>query len=103
MARILNSSDFDKEVSEGIVVVDFFATWCGPCKMLTPVFEELSAELDGKAKFAKVDIDESSDIAAKFQVVSVPTVKVFKDGKVVKTLVGFRPKEALLSEISDLM
>ena len=92
MAKILNSNDFDKEVAEGVVVVDFFATWCGPCKMLTPVFEELSVELNGKAKFVKVDIDESSEIASRF-----------KDGKVVKTLVGFRPKEALLSELSDLI
>ena len=99
MAKILNSNDFDKEVAEGVVVVDFFATWCGPCKMLTPVFEELSVELNGKAKFVKVDIDESSEIASRFQVVNVPTLKVFKDGKVVKTLVGFRPKEALLSEL----
>lgn len=103
MAKVLNSNDFDKEIAEGVVVVDFFATWCGPCKMLTPVFEELSAELQGKAKFAKVDIDQSPDIASKFQVVNVPTVKVFKDGQVAKTLVGFRPKEALLSEISDLI
>ena len=103
MAKILNSNDFDKEVAEGVVVVDFFATWCGPCKMLTPVFEELSVELNGKAKFVKVDIDESSEIASRFQVVNVPTLKVFKDGKVVKTLVGFRPKEAFLSELSDLI
>lgn len=103
MAKVLNSNDFDKEISEGVVVVDFFATWCGPCKMLTPVFEELSVELNGKAKFAKVDIDQSTDIATKFQVSSVPTLKVFKDGKVVKTLVGFRPKEALLSELSDVL
>ncbi|MDO4535918.1 MAG: thioredoxin [Clostridium perfringens] len=103
MAKVLNSNDFDKEISEGVVVVDFFATWCGPCKMLTPVFEELSSELEGKAKFAKVDIDQSIDIASKFQVVNVPTVKVFKNGEVVKTLVGFRPKEALLSELSDLI
>ena len=103
MAKVLNSNDFDKEVSEGVVVVDFFATWCGPCKMLTPVFEELSAELDGKAKFVKVDIDQSSDIASKLEVVNVPTLKVFKNGKVVRTLVGFRPKEALLSELSDLI
>jgi thioredoxin 1 len=71
--------------------------------MLTPVFEELSSELEGKAKFAKVDIDQSVDIASKFQVVNVPTLKVFKNGEVVKTLVGFRPKEALLSELSDLI
>ena len=103
MAKIINSSEFDKEVSQGVVVVDFFATWCGPCKMLTPVFEELSAELEGKAKFVKVDIDQSPDVASKFQVVNVPTLKVFKNGEVVKTLVGFRPKESLLSEISDLI
>lgn len=103
MAKIVNSNDFDKEVAEGVVVVDFFATWCGPCKMLTPVIEELSSELEGKVKFIKVDIDESSDLASRFQIVNVPTLKVLKDGEVLKTLIGFKPKEVLLSELSDLI
>lgn len=103
MAKIVNSNDFDKEVAEGVVVVDFFATWCGPCKMLTPVIEELSSELEGKVKFIKVDIDESSDLASRFQIVNVPTLKVLKKGEVLKTLIGFKPKEVLLSELSDLI
>lgn len=103
MAKIVNSNDFDKEVAEGVVVVDFFATWCGPCKMLTPVIEELSSELEGKVKFIKVDIDESSDLASRFQIVNVPTLKVLKDGEVLKTLIGFKPKEVLLSELSELI
>lgn len=103
MAKIVNSNDFDKEVAEGVVVVDFFATWCGPCKMLTPVIEELSSELEGKVKFIKVDIDESSDLASRFQIVNVPTLKVLKNGEVLKTLIGFKPKEVLLSELSDLI
>ena len=99
MANVLNNGNFDSEISNGVVVIDFFATWCGPCKMLAPVFDELSNEMNGKAKFFKVDIDESADLARKYFVSSVPTIMIFKDGKAVETMVGFIPKENLEAKI----
>ena len=80
MAKIINSQEFDNTIESGVVVVDFFATWCGPCKMLSPVIDELSGELEN-VNFVKVDIDQSMDLAQKFKIVSVPTLKVFKNGE----------------------
>mgnify|MGYP004559940405 FL=1 len=93
--KIINSDEFRAEISEGVVLVDFFATWCGPCKMLAPVLEELGEELPGKAKIVKVDIDQSMDLADEFRITSVPTMILFKNGKAVESLVGFLPKERI--------
>lgn len=98
MAKIINSQEFDNTIESGVVVVDFFATWCGPCKMLSPVIDELSGELEN-VNFVKVDIDQSMDLAQKFKIVSVPTLKVFKNGEEVDTLMGFIPKEVLKSKV----
>ena len=98
MAKIINSQEFDNTIESGVVVVDFFATWCGPCKMLSPVIDELSGELEN-VNFVKVDIDQSMDLAQKFKIVSVPTLKVFKNGEEVDTLMGFMPKEVLKSKV----
>ena len=98
MAKIINSQEFDNTIESGVVVVDFFATWCGPCKMLSPVIDELSGELEN-VNFVKVDIDQSMDLAKKFKIVSVPTLKVFKNGEEVDTLMGFMPKEVLKSKV----
>ena len=98
MAKISNSQEFDNTIESGVVVVDFFATWCGPCKMLSPVIDELSGELEN-VNFVKVDIDQSMDLAQKFKIVSVPTLKVFKNGEEVDTLMGFMPKEVLKSKV----
>ena len=100
MAKIVNTGSFRGAVEEnkGVVVVDFFATWCGPCKMLAPVFESVSEELND-AKFVKVDIDESLELAQKFGISTVPTMMIFKDGKVVDKLVGFMPKESLKAKV----
>ena len=99
MAKKVNSGDFKTEVLDhkGVVLVDFFATWCGPCKALTPIVDKLSDEMGGKVKIVKVDIDENSALATEYRVMSVPTMKLFKDGEVVETLVGLRPE----SEIRD--
>lgn len=96
MSRIINTEEFNVEVENAseTTVVDFFATWCGPCKMLAPVFDELSGDIDD-AKFLKVDIDKSLELARKFQVTTVPTVIVFKDGEEAERLVGFIPKQKL--------
>lgn len=100
MAKIVNTGNFRGAVedNQGVVVVDFFATWCGPCKMLAPVFESVSEELNN-AKFVKVDIDESLELAQKFGISTVPTMMIFKDGKVVDKLVGFMPKESLKAKV----
>ncbi len=94
----INSENFEKEVlnSEKPVLVDFFADWCGPCKMMAPIVEELATELDGKAKVGKINVDENSDIAVEYNVMSIPTLIVFKNGKEEKRLVGVRDKEELL-------
>ena len=103
MAQVINSEEFNNLVqhTEGIAVVDFFATWCGPCKMLAPVFQEVGNELDGKAKFYKIDIDASLDIARQFSVSTVPTIIIFRNGEPIERLVGFMPKENLLSKIRE--
>ena len=98
MAKIINSQEFDNTIESGVVVVDFFATWCGPCKMLSPVIDELSGELEN-VNFVKVDIEQSMDLVQKFKIVSVPTLKVFKNGEEVDTLMGFVPKEVLKSKV----
>ncbi|RXI98477.1 thioredoxin [Anaerobacillus alkaliphilus] len=94
---IVNVTDqtFTSETSEGVVLVDFWAPWCGPCKMIAPVLEELDAELGDKAKIVKIDVDENQETAGKFGVMSIPTLLVIKDGEVVDQVVGFQPKEAL--------
>ncbi|WP_062104473.1 thioredoxin [Bacillus niameyensis] len=86
---------FASEISEGVVLVDFWATWCGPCKMIAPVLEELDSDLNGKAKIVKLDVDENPDTAAKYGVMSIPTLILFKDGEQVDKTVGFQPKESL--------
>ena len=89
----LENENFDELIKDK-VVVDFYATWCGPCKMLGPVFEELSTEIND-IKFIKVDIDEHEDLCRKYKVMSVPTLIVFDKGKEVKRNIGFIPKDRL--------
>lgn len=103
MARELNNSEFQNEVlnSDGTVLVDFSATWCGPCKMLAPVIDELSTEMEGRAKVFKVDVDKSGDIAQKYKIMSVPTVIIFKNGTAVDKMVGFQPKEAFKNKLEQ--
>ncbi len=86
---------FSTEVENGLVLVDFWATWCGPCKMIAPVLEELDAEMSDKVKIVKVDVDANQATASEFGIMSIPTLVLFKDGKPVDKVVGFQPKEAL--------
>ena len=101
MIKVLGSSEFDTEVKDRVVIVDFYADWCGPCKMLAPVFQELAKDMDGTAKFVKVDVDNTQDIAARFQVSSIPTVAILKDGKEVDRIIGFMPKQAIEAKIKQ--
>ena len=91
----LNESNFSKETQTGVILVDFFAKWCGPCKMLAPVLEEVAGNLDGKAKIGKIDIDKEIKLATQFQVTSVPTLVLFKDGKEIDRIIGLRDAKAL--------
>ncbi|MFT8316199.1 MAG: thioredoxin [Clostridium sp.] len=104
MAKVINSREFKDEVlnsNNDVVLVDFFAEWCGPCKMLAPVVEELSIEMAGKAKVFKVDVDKIGDIAQKYGIMGVPTVMIFKNGTDVDKIVGFQPKEVLKSKVEQ--
>lgn len=99
---ILTKENFDNEVlnSDMPVIVDFWASWCGPCKMLAPVIEELAKDLEGRVKVGKVNVDEQNELAAKYQIMSIPTVLLFKNGAVAATSVGVRPKEQLLEALN---
>lgn len=89
------STDFENIILKGTVLVDFFATWCGPCKMLAPILEELAEEYREKITILKIDVDEFSPIASKFSVFSIPTLILFKDGEIVKKTVGFKDLDGL--------
>ncbi|MBR4619014.1 MAG: thioredoxin [Bacilli bacterium] len=96
MIKYLNDNDnFYEEIKQKVVIVDFYASWCGPCRMLNPILEEVDKELDD-IKILKVDVDEIRDISKKFGILSIPTLIVFKDGIVVEKKVGFSSKEDIL-------
>lgn len=99
MAEIVSSADFNAKVlqAQGPVLVDFFATWCGPCKMLAPTIDEVAKELAGKVTVYKLDIDQSPDVASRYGVMSVPTLIVFENGQVKNQTVGLQPKQSVLS------
>jgi len=91
----LTEETFEKEVEKGVTLVDFFADWCGPCRMLAPVLEKVAKDVQGSATIAKLDIDHAQKIASSFQVTSIPTLILFKEGKEVGRLVGLRDAEAV--------
>lgn len=94
---LINATDsnFESKVGNSIKLVDFWAAWCGPCKMIAPVLEDLAKDVEGKANIVKLDVDENQETAAKYEVMSIPTLIVFKDGEPVDKVVGFQPKEQL--------
>ncbi len=105
MAKQITSSEFKSEVLEASVpvLVDFFAVWCGPCKMVAPVLETISEELAGKAKIVKVDVDECNDLSVQYKILSVPTLLFFKDGQVVDQIIGAVPKNVMTEKLEALM
>ncbi|UZW16231.1 thioredoxin [Clostridium pasteurianum] len=105
MARIINTFEFQDEVlnKSGIVIVDFFATWCSSCKTLDPILDEISVYLKGKAKVLKLDVNKSPEIAQKYKVSGVPIMIFFRDGKAIDKIVGFQPKSVLRSKLQNLL
>ena len=95
----LTEKNFEEEVLnfDGKVLIDFWATWCGPCKMMAPVVEQIASEISGNVKVGKVDVDENSELAVKYGIMSIPTFIIFENGNPVKTLVGMQDKETLLN------
>lgn len=92
---VLNENNFDNTVANGLVLVDFWATWCGPCKMLAPTIDAIATEYKDRVVVGKVDVDENEAIARRFGIISIPTLFLFKDGEVVEKLVGYRLKTEL--------
>ena len=95
MVNVVGSDKWSEVEAQDVAVVDFNATWCGPCKMMAPVLEELSADYDGKVAFYAIDVDENPDLAQKFSVMSIPNLVLLKKGELVDSSVGFVPKEGL--------
>jgi thioredoxin 1 len=97
----LTDDNFKNEIAKGVTLVDFHAEWCGPCRMLAPVLDQIATEMKGKAAICKVDIDAAQKTAAEFQISSVPTLILFKNGKEVNRLVGLRNAEAVKSFVAS--
>ena len=103
--KTVTDSTFDSDVlaSDKPVLVDFWAEWCGPCKMVAPVLEEIASEHGDKITVAKVNIDENPEIARRYQIMSIPTMSVFSGGEVVRSIVGAKPKAALLRDLEGIL
>jgi thioredoxin 1 len=99
MTKVINEDNFQETVSTGVSLVDFYATWCGPCKSLAATIDELSNDFEGKAVIGKIDVDTNAEAASLFDIRGIPTVLVFKDGQVIDRLVGVHPK----SKYSELL
>ena len=101
----LNDSTFDEVIksSDQPVVVDFWAEWCGPCKMIAPILEEIAEEQGEAIKIAKLNVDEAPDVARRFEVMSIPTLILFKDGEIAKRMVGAKGKGQLLQELGEFL
>ena len=100
--KLLDSKNFDSFIKDDKVVVDFWAEWCGPCKMMSPIFEEAAVEMKGEAKFGSVDVDGNQETAQKFGVMSIPTLIFFRDGKQVERVTGVVDKEDLIKKVEEI-
>ncbi|KIM05349.1 MAG: thioredoxin [Sulfurovum sp. AS07-7] len=99
----LTNSNFEATIGEGVAMVDFWAPWCGPCRMIAPAIEELAGDFEGRAKICKVNTDEQQDIAVKFGIRSIPTILFFKDGVMVEQMVGAASKATFAQKIDALL
>ena len=99
--RIIKEDEFEDVLKQNkVVLVDFFANWCGPCRMLAPILEEVKAESNGKFEIVKVDVDESEKLARRFGILSIPTMIIFQDGSEAEKIIGLRDKDSILEAIS---
>ena len=99
----LNNANFEATIKEGVTLVDFWAPWCGPCRMIAPIIEELAEDFEGKATIAKVNTDEEQDIAIKFGIRSIPTLLFFKNGEVVDQMIGAAGKDVIADKLDALL
>ncbi|KRL05003.1 thioredoxin [Liquorilactobacillus oeni] len=103
MVKELTDATFEQETSQGVTLTDFWATWCGPCRMQSPVVEDLDEEMGDKVSFSKVDVDANKEVASNFGIMSIPTLLIKKDGEVVDTLVGYHPKEQIQAKLQQYL
>lgn len=101
--KTLTSGNFSQEIKSGIILVDFWASWCMPCKMLAPVLNEVAEAMDGKARVGKLNIEEHQQIAAKYQVRSIPTLIIFRNGKEIDRIIGIKAKEYLVNRLEKAL
>ncbi|MCQ2149646.1 MAG: thioredoxin [Bacteroidales bacterium] len=103
MEKVITNDNYREIISSaGVVMVDFWATWCGPCRMLSPIVDDIAAEYDGKAIIAKCNVDEAEDVASEMGIRNIPTLLFFKDGQLADRMVGLQSKEAIISKLDSL-
>ena len=103
LVSAITDAEFKATVAQGVTLVDFWAPWCGPCKMIAPTLDELAGELQGRARIAKVNVDDNPEVAGSFGIMSIPTVLLFKDGQPVGKLVGAQPKASLKAFVEQAL